>query len=208
MRVFWLNVRYFDMQKPSSPQEVAELELALEKSGPTPNFRATLAFFWGLIMTKCLLAQWLATVYHAPINTGFYVWTLSLGGSGALTLGYAYIIFRELPRMPLSGRIVSATWLGCGAGFLVLTLVSVVYGTISVFLLPALASVLLGVGCHIHSVVTRQRLFKFLAAGWWLAALGLFTQTNIQSLAWMALSLTVLVILPAGGMLFARRKSA
>jgi hypothetical protein len=196
------------MQKFSSPPEVAELELALEKSRQLPGFRAGLAFFWGLIMAKCLLAQWSATVYHIPINTGLYVWTLSVGGSGALTLVYAFILFRELPRMPLSGRIVSATWLGCGAGFVVLAVVAVVYGTFSIYLLPALAAVLLGVGCHIHSVVTRQRLFKFLAVGWWLAALGLFTQPTINSLAWMALSLALLVVLPAGWMLFARRKTA
>jgi len=195
------------MQKSSSPQEVAELELALEKSRQTPGFRAGLAFFWGLIMAKCLLAQWSATVYQIPINTGLYVWALSVGGSGALTLIYAFILFRELPRMPLHGRIVSATWLGCGAGFVVLAVVAVAYGTFSIFLLPALAAVLLGVGCHIHSVVTRQRLFKFLAFGWWLAALGLFTQPNINSLAWMALSLAGLVVLPSGWMLFSRRKA-
>jgi hypothetical protein len=196
------------MQKSSTTQEVAELELALEKSRQTPGFRAVLVFFWGLIMAKCLLAQWSATVYHIPINTGLYVWTLSLGGSGALTLAYAFILFRELPRMPLSGRIVSATWVGCGAGFLVLALVAVVYGVFTVYLLPALAAVLLGVGCHIHSGVTRQRLFRILAAGWWLAALGLFTQPNIQSLAWMALSVAMLVVLPAGWLLFTRHKSA
>jgi hypothetical protein len=167
-----------------------------------------LAFFWGLIMAKCLLAQWSATVYHIPINTGLYVWTLSVGGSGALTLVYAFILFRELPQMPLSGRIVSATWLGCGAGFAVLAIVAIVYGTFTIYLLPALAAVLLGVGCYIHSVVTRQRLFKFLAAGWWLAALGLFTQPTIHSLAWMALSLVILVILPAGGLLYGGRKTA
>jgi hypothetical protein len=195
------------MQKSSSTQEVAELELALEKSRQTPSFRALLAFFWGLIMAKCLLIQWLATVYHSPINTGLYVWTLSLGGSGALTLVYAGILFRELPQMPLSGRIISATWVGCGAGFVVLGVVAVVYGAFTIYLLPALAAVLLGVGCHIHSVVTRQRLFKILAAAWWLAALGLFTQSNINALGWMALSLAALVVLPAGWLLFVRRKT-
>ena len=62
------------------------------------------------------------------------------------------------------------------SGGLVLGIVAVALGAFSIYLLPALAAVLLGVGCHIHSVVTRQRLFELLAAGWCVAALGLFTR--------------------------------
>jgi hypothetical protein len=160
-----------------------------------------------LIMAKCLLAQWAATYYHAPINTKFYVWTLSLAGSGALTLGYAFILFKELPTMPLSGRLVSATWAACAIGFGVLALVAMSYNAFDPFLLPALAAVLLGIGCFIHSVIDRRRLFKFLAVGWWLAALGLFTQTDIHALAWMALSLILLVVAPAGWLLLRRNRA-
>ncbi|HTB64320.1 MAG TPA: hypothetical protein VK737_12115 [Opitutales bacterium] len=194
------------MQKKSSPTDVAELELALEKSRQVPGFRTLLAFFWGLILAKCLFAQWAFTVYNLPINPGFYVWTLSLVGSGAISLVYAYWLFRELPTMPLSGRIASATWVGCGVGFALLALVAGVYQAFSIYLLPALAAVLLGVGYFIHSVAQRRNLFKFVAIGWWLAALGLFTQPNINSLAWMALSLLLFQAAPAGWLFFTRNR--
>ncbi len=194
------------MQKISSPQEVAELELALEKTRRVPAFRALLVFFWGLILAKCLLAEWAVTYYHAPINTKFYVWTLSLAGSGALTLVYAAALFKELPTMPLSGRIVSATWASCTIGFGVLLLVAKVYHAFDLYLLPALAAVLLGVGCFIQSVIDRRILFKILAAGWWLSALWLFTLTDVTALAWMAVSLLVLVVLPSGWLFFTRNR--
>jgi len=194
------------VQKKSSPTDVAELELALEKSRQVPGFRTLLAFFWGLILAKCLFAQWAFTVYNLPINPGFYVWTLSLVGSGAISLVYAYWLFRELPTMPLSGRIASATWVGCGVGFALLALVAGVYQAFSIYLLPALAAVLLGVGYFIHSVAQRRNLFKFVAIGWWLAALGLFTQPNINSLAWMALSLLLFQAAPAGWLFFTRNR--
>ena len=194
------------MQKSPSPQEVVELDLALEKSRQVPAFRALLVFFWGLILAKCLLAEWAATHYPAPINTKFYVWTLSLVGSGVLTLVYAAAVFKELPTMPLSGRLVSATWAACAMGFGVLLLVAEVYHAFDPYLLPALAAVLLGVGCSIQSVIDRRKLFRVLAAGWWLSAFWLFTQTDITALAWMAVSLLALVVLPAGWLFFTRNR--
>ncbi len=161
---------------------------------------------WGLILAKCLLAQWAFGRYHLPINPGFYVWTLSLGGSGAITIIYAYSLFRELPTMPLSGRLASATWIACAAGFGILAVMSLLRGAFDPFLLPALAAVLLGVGCFIQSVIDRRRLFKFLAAGWWLSAVGLFSQTTVDALAWMALALTLFVALPAGWLFLTRRR--
>ncbi len=196
------------MPKTSSPQEVAELELALEKSRKLPTFRVLMVFFWGLIMAKCLLAQWAATRYEMPINTKFYVWTLSLVGSGALTLVYAWVLFKELPTMPLSGRMASATWAGCAIGFGLLALVAMLYHAFNPFFLPALAAILLGVGCHIQSVISRRLLFRTLAVGWWLTALGLFTQTDIDALAWMALALLLLIVFPAGWLFFTRNHSA
>ena len=44
------------------------------------------------------------------------------------------------------------------------------------------------------------------AVGWWLAALGLFTQPNINSLAWMALSLLLFQAAPAGWLFFTRNR--
>jgi hypothetical protein len=195
------------MQKTSSPQEVAELEAALEKSRQLPGFRTLLLFFWGLIMAKCLLAEWAAEVYHAPINTFWFVWVPSFMISGVITLGYAYWLFRELPRMPLSGRLVSATWVGCATGFGVLALVAVMDNVFGLYLLPALAAVLLGVGCFIHSVMDRRQIFKFLAVGWWLSALWLFANPNVNALAGMALSLVLLQVLPAGWLFFTRKRA-
>jgi hypothetical protein len=193
------------MQKSSSPQEVAELEAALEKSRQMPGFRTLLLFFWGLITAKCLLLEWAAERYHSPINTFLFLWIPSFMISGVITLGYAYRLFRELPRMPLSGRLVSATWVGCATGFGVLALVAVAGNVFGLFLLPALAAVLLGVGCFIHSVVDRRRIFKVLAVGWWLSALWLFAHPDVNALAWMSLSLVLLEVLPSGWLFFTRK---
>jgi len=195
------------MQKPPATQDIAELELALEKSRQVPGFRSVIAFFWGLILAKCLFAQWAFETYHLPINPGFYVWTLSLVGSGAISAGYAWWLFRELPTMPLSGRVASATWVGCGLGFAVLVAVSLLLEAFNPFLLPAIAAVLLGVGYYIHSVAQRQIMYKAVAVGWWLSALWLATQSNINSLGWMALCLILFQAAPAGWMFLRRNKN-
>jgi hypothetical protein len=191
----------------SPPQEVAELEAALEKSRQVPGFRTLLLFFWGLIVAKCLLAEWAVERYHSPINTFWFVWVPSFLISGVITIGYAYWLFRELPRMPLSGRLVSATWVGCATGFGVLALAAVSDDVFSVYLLPALAAVLLGVGCFIHSVLDRRRIFKILAIGWWLSALWLFANPDVNALGWMSLSLVLLQVLPAGWLFFTRKRA-
>jgi hypothetical protein len=196
------------VQKKTSSSEVVELDLALEKSRRIPGFRALLALVWGLILAKCLLAQWAFARYHLPINTGFYVWTLSLGGSGAITLVYAYSLFRELPTMPLSGRLASATWIACATGFAILAAMSLLKEAFDPYLLPALAAVLLGVGCSIQSVIDRHNLFKILAAGWWISAIGMFAQANVNALAWMALSLVLFVAAPAGWLFCHRPRQA
>jgi hypothetical protein len=162
-----------------------------------PVFRTLLVFFWGLIIAKCLLLQWLIERYHAPINGPLFVWTPSCLMSGAITIYFASRVFRELPRMPLSGRLVSATWAACGAAFLVLAAAAGIYGVFSPFLLPALAAVLLGVGCYIHSVADRRLLFKVTGVLWWLAAMWLFTQVGWNVLIWMSLFMVLLLVAPA-----------
>jgi hypothetical protein len=195
------------MQKTTSPQEMAELELALEKTRQVPVFRTGLMIFWGLIVAKCLLAEWAAEVYHAPINTFLFVWVPSLLISGAITLVHAFSLFRELPRMPLSGRIVNATWVACAVGMVVLGLVSAVFGAFTVYLLPALAAVLLGVGFLIHSVVDRRMVYRVAAVGWWVSAIWLFAHPDVGALARMALCLFLFQVLPAGWLFYTQRKS-
>src|SRR5262245_60642155 len=131
------------MQAKTSPQEMAELELALESNRKVPAFRTLLLFYWGLIIAKCLLAQWALITYHDymvqryghAINGFVFVWIPSFLISGAITLYYAAKIFRELPRMPLSGRIVSATWLACIVAFGVLAVAVVGYQEYTPFML-------------------------------------------------------------------------
>ncbi|MGA2052000.1 MAG: hypothetical protein ABSH19_01675 [Opitutales bacterium] len=196
------------MQPVSSPQEVAELEIALERARRVPAFRALLLLCWGLIMAKCLLVQWAILTYHERINGVIMVWVPSVSVCAGITLYYAYRVFRELPTMPLSGRIVSATWVGCGTAFLVLIVAVVVFGEFSGYLLPALAAVLLGVGYYIHSATGYRVLFRAAAVGWWFAALWLFGHPDIDSLAWMSLFLVLFEVLPATWLYFAARRAA
>jgi len=196
------------MQPGSSPQEVAELEIALEQARRVPAFRALLLLCWSLIMAKCLLIQWTIITYHAPINGVAFVWVPSLSVSALISIYYARKIFHELPHMPLSGRVVSATWLACAAAFIVLILAVGFYREFSAYLLPALAAVLLGVGCFIQSATGRRTLFKLIACGWWLAALWLFAHPNIDALAWMSLFIVLLQALPATGFYLAARRAA
>jgi hypothetical protein len=196
------------MQRISTPQEMAELELALEKARRVPAFRTLLLLFWGLIVAKCLLAQWASQVYGAPINTFWFVWVPSFMISGAITLGYAYWLFRELPHMPLNGRLVSATWAACATGFGVLALVATFGHAFSVYLLPAEGAVLLGVGCLIHSALDRRAVFKYSAAGWWLSAFWLFAHNGVDALAWMSLALMLFLVAPAGWVYWHRAQPA
>ncbi len=196
------------MQTAPSPEEVAELEIALERSRRVPVFRALLLLCWGLITAKCLLVQWAILTYHIDrINGPLFVWAPSFMVFGVVTLFYARRIFHELPTMPLSGRVVSATWTACAAAFAVFVLAAAVYGEFSNYLLPALAAVLLGTGCFINSVASRSRLFKVIAVAWWLASLWLFTHPNPDSLLGLSAFLVLLQVLPCTALYIAARRA-
>jgi hypothetical protein len=196
------------MQTVPSPEEVAELEIALERTRRVPAFRAFLLLCWGLITAKCLLVQWAILTYHTPVNGVLFVWVPSFLIFGLITIYYARRLFRELPQMPLTGRFVSATWMACVVAFGVLAVVSAGFDEFSKFLLPAFAAVLLGVGSFIQSVTGRRRLFKTIAIGWWLASLLLFSHPNAAALAWMSLFLVLFQVLPYTALYFAARRDA
>jgi hypothetical protein len=196
------------VQATPSPEEVAELEIALERSRRVPAFRAFLLLCWGLITAKCLLIQWAILTYHTPINGVLFVWAPSFLIFGVITLFYARRLFEELPHMPLSGRVANATWIACAAAFFVLVLAAAVYGEFSNFLLPAFAAALLGTGCFINSVVSRRRLFKVIAIAWWLASLWLFGHDNPGALPWMSLFLFLLQVLPFTWLCIAAHRAA
>jgi hypothetical protein len=196
------------MQTVRSPEEVAELEIALDRARRVPAFRNFLLLCWGLITAKCLLVQWAILTYHPPINGILMVWVPSFLIFGLIAVYYARRLFRELPVMPLSGRVVSATWIACVTAFAVLVVAALGYEKFTLFLLPAFAAVLLGVGSFIQSVTSRRHLFKAIAIGWWLAALWLFNRATVDGLPWMSLFLVLFQVIPYAWLYLEARRAA
>jgi hypothetical protein len=175
---------------------MSQVKIALEREAKVVPFRGLVFIFWGLIVAKCFLAEWAVAVYQMPFNS-LYVWVPTLIFATVCTWVYAGVALKGTPKRPITGSFVSAVWGGCIMACVLLTIIAFGAANISLFLLPAMFSVVIGVGYFIHSVVDHRFVYKLSAYGWWVGAVGLSLETSVNNLAWFALMILILQTAPA-----------
>ena len=177
----------------------SQIKLALEQQGKLLPFRGLLYIFWGIILAKCIFAEWAIRKYQLPVNS-FYIWIPTLIFASVSTWVYAGVTLRDVYRQPLTGQFVAAIWGGCFMAAALVVVVGYGGGSLSLFILPAICAVILGVGYFIHSVLDQRFIFKLSAYCWWLGSIPLFINPYLDALAWFSLMIILFQVLPATGL--------
>jgi len=172
------------------PTTDAEFELLLERSAQVASSRMLLLIFWGLILAKCVLLQWLILTYDVPVDGGLFVWAPSIIFGALCSLVYGKVTLEEFHRTPLTSRLVKGIWAACIVAMGIFGVVAVGFQEISPFVLPAVFAVLMGVGFFIQGMLDLRPYLRVAAVGWWLGSIWLFYRTDASSL----LSLGVMVV--------------
>ena len=185
------------MYKSPSNEELRQVEIALEQGRIAPRFQGILALFWGMIFAKLFILEYAMQVYEVPLNSTFYVWTLTLVMATVCTVAYVRLGRHRLKGKPVTGKMVRSIWMGVFTAILTATVAGMLLADFSPYLLPAIYALVLGVGFFSHSVLNGRTLFKALAAAWWLAALLLSSRDEVVTFAWFSGFLVVFQVLPS-----------
>lgn len=182
-----------------APATLQEIKIALENPREKSPWQGLLFIGWGLVLAKCLLAEWAIHKWQVPLRSGI-IWWPTLLTAGAGTLAYIAFHWRRGAREPLTGRFVAAIWVACASALGLLAAAQASGSLGSVGLLPGLAAVLLGIAFWVHSVLDHRGVFRVAAIGWWLAAIHLLAWPTPDGLAWFALYLVLFQVGPFFGL--------
>lgn len=150
---------------------------------------------WCLTFSKCLTLEYLIQVYSVPINSFFYIWSLTLTLASVAT----FVFFRTKTAKSKYFEeisIVHLIWLACTMIGIVSVGVFFLLGGFDVNILTTILSVTLGAGYLVHGVVIGKNILIFNGIGWWIGAAMLATQNSLESLAIFASLIILLTILP------------
>ncbi len=177
-------------------REMNQVRMALEQGRNISRFSGLLNIFWGLIAAKCVLSEWAVERFNWSILS-LYIWMPTFLFGCICTWVYAGVTLNKIHSRPLTGRFVSAIWGGCLMALALVGMGGWGMQNFNLHLLPAIFSVILGIGFFIHGVIDNRIVFKFSAYGWWLGSIGLFYQPDIDALAWFSLMIILFHVLPA-----------
>ncbi len=150
---------------------------------------------WGLIISKCLTLEYLIQAYSIPINSLFYIWTLTL--SMAIVATITFLNTQNI-RLSSPGKIsvIHVCWLICVAA----GLLSVAFFAISSQLgsqrLLVILTIITGFGYLMHGIGIGEKILIVSGIGWWIGAAVLATRHGIESMAILAFLIILLTILP------------
>ena len=184
------------MLKQVDSQEISQIQIALEEEKKTVRFRGLFYILWGIILSKCLFAEWAIRHYELSVNS-LYVWVPTLIFASVCTFVYAGTTIGDLFTRPLTGRYVSAIWESSLMAIVLVTVVGYGAGNVSFYIVPGLCSVIIGSSYFVHSVIDNRFLIKLCAYGWWLGSVWLLISPNLHSLAWFASMIILLQVLPS-----------
>ncbi len=176
--------------------EMTEVKMALEYEKKVTPQRLILFMFWGLILVKCIMAEWAINYYSMPINS-IYVWLPTLIFGFIATWVYFESIVKGFMTQPLVGRYVAKIWAGCAVAITIVGIVGTGLNAFSIFLLPAFFSIIIGLGYFCYSAVDQRLIFKYCAGVWWIGSVGLFYCSNVNSFFWFSILIFCNQVVPS-----------
>ncbi|MGF1484495.1 MAG: hypothetical protein ACFBZ8_09040 [Opitutales bacterium] len=196
------------MQSGIPADELRQIELALEQGRQVPPFRGLVAIFWGLILVKCVLLQWLIELYAVAVNGWLYVWLPSFVFAGLCTLLYGRLDLLAFHRSPLTGQLARWVWLSAIGAMLLVSAVPLYTNDYSPFVIPALVSVITGFAFMLHGALEQRRLLIGAGLGWWVGSLWLFYRADLTTLPIFAAMVLFFQVAPTTHLYLRYREAA
>ena len=150
---------------------------------------------WGLIISKCLTLEYLIQVYSIPINSLFYIWTLTLVMAIVATATFLNTKNIRIGVME-NISIVHACWFTCAVVGLLSIVFFAVSGQLKLNRLMIIPTIIIGCGYLVHGISMKKNMLTTSGIGWWIGAAVLATRDTIESLAILAFLIILLTLLP------------
>jgi hypothetical protein len=175
------------MKTADPQQELAYIKGIISDSRQIIADNGTGFILWGILISVGMVLH-----YIAVVNS--YAWNLAAvwGVIFAVAIGVTILgILKERSRQKvetLGGKFLGAIWIG-----VIITI------TLNGFLgnmYPALAASILGLGYFPTGYATGFSMFRYLAAGWWIAAVVMYLFPGLYTILFFAALLIVLQVIP------------
>jgi len=150
---------------------------------------------WGVIISKCLTLEYLIQVYSIPVNSFFYIWSLTLGMAVVATIAFLRTKNVQI-RNPARVSVVHVSWFGCFAASLLAIGCCVLLDELRMNHFMALLAIILGIGYLVHGITLKESDCMLNGIGWWIGAAVLVTRDEPDSLSTLAFLVILLTVLP------------
>lgn len=185
------------MYRLTSKDHLREFERILQHTEQVVSVRGILQIFWGLIIAKCLLLEWLAQWYAVPIRTLPFVWLPSILFGLLCMFFFMHHSFKRVVRVALNDHLTGGVWASCTIAAALVSFLWLQFTPATPYLLPAFFSLLAGVGYFIQSIIADHFLHKLQAIGWWILCVVLFSHSSEISLLLLSAGILLLLVVPA-----------
>lgn len=189
-------------QKSTSSGDLRHIEIALEHGREPVHFNGVIYLLWGFIFAKLFILEFCVQVYDIPFNSTLFIWSLTLIFAAVCTGVYLNVLRQRMKKKPLTNALIVRIWTAVFVPMVLITLVGVITRGFNLYLLPAGIAFGLGTGYLIHGYLNQMKLFRLLGIGWWMAGITLALMPGVESLAWMALFILLLQIIPTAYLQF------
>ena len=150
---------------------------------------------WGLVFAKCLTLEYLIQVYSIPINSFFYIWSLTLIMASVATIAFFRTRTTKINHTETT-PIAHLIWFGCVIASILLVGILSSLTELSRYVIPAILSIVLGVGYLGHGICERKNRYTVSGIGWWIGATVLAARNNVENLSIFAFLIILLIVLP------------
>ena len=180
----------------------AETELALikkimEDSRQTVMYNGIHFIFWGILVSVCLIANYLMLVTHTFVDKIGMLWAIMMPAGAVVDMIIGRRLERKQSATTFAARLLGALWTASGiAMFICGSLCPMTSAYKSIFICPVI-SVMLGVSYFTSGSIQQLNWLRNLAFGWWAGAAIMFIYPGMHTLLIFAIMLVGMQVVPS-----------
>jgi hypothetical protein len=179
----------------------AETELALikkimEDSRQTVLYNGIHFIFWGILVSVCLIANYLMLVTHTFVDKIGMLWAIMMPAGAVVDMIISRRLERKQSATTFAARLLGALWTASGIAMFIFGFLGPMTGAYkSIFICPVI-SVMLGVSYFTSGSIQQLNWLRNLAFGWWAGAAIMFIYPGMHTLLIFAIMLVGMQVVP------------